>query len=468
MRVVPNLAHLLVAYNAKAATESGWKPLKKEQTLRNYLWGKEIKHLWWGHRYGDASAKEKFVYQHSTKMPAMRDSLWYGNGTKLNYYYRQQDGEGKWKLSTCTVYEVMDAYSEVFLGYHISKSEDHRAIYESFKMAVQRAGHRPYQVSLDNQAGGKKLTRGHFLTAVARMAIHTKPYNARSKSIENAFSRFQQHFLRQDWFFTGQNVKAKKQESQQRKEFINAQPIENFPTLAEVKERYKAHREAWNAAAHHATGKARDEMYRESKNPQCPAVDAEGMIKLFWVLRDKPVTFRAEGLLLRRGEVKELYTVMASPGLPDVGWVRRHVDQKFWVYEDPSDKAMVKLCTGEKDNLRMVAQAELKLLTHRGKQEQEAWEAEYYQRVDAAIDAERQTAYDTMKGILGEHGRSAEDYDLVEPGLLGMKKRKKVKPVKEAGVAMKEETYQEEEKIPLLSAFRLSEEEDDLDIYNQM
>ena len=46
-------------------------------------------------------------------MPSLRDSLWYSDGTKLNYYYRDAKGERR----TLFMYVVMDTYSEVFLGY---------------------------------------------------------------------------------------------------------------------------------------------------------------------------------------------------------------------------------------------------------------------------------------------------------------------------------------------------------------
>lgn len=60
----------------------------------------------------------------------MRDALWYGDGTKLNLYYLGEDG----KVRTTMVYEVMDAYSEVLLGYHISDAEDYEQQYHAYRM----------------------------------------------------------------------------------------------------------------------------------------------------------------------------------------------------------------------------------------------------------------------------------------------------------------------------------------------
>lgn len=54
------------------------------------------------------------------------------------------------------VYEVIDAYSEVFLGYSVCETENPRAQYAAYRMALITAGHRPYEVVHDNQGGHKE------------------------------------------------------------------------------------------------------------------------------------------------------------------------------------------------------------------------------------------------------------------------------------------------------------------------
>ena len=93
----------------------------------------------------------------------MRDSLWYGDGTKINLYYKDYDKDGKLVVRTTQVYEVIDAYSEVFLGYHISDSEDYEAQYNAYRMAVQVSGHKPYELVHDNQGGHKKAAKQQIL-----------------------------------------------------------------------------------------------------------------------------------------------------------------------------------------------------------------------------------------------------------------------------------------------------------------
>ena len=92
-------AQLLAEYN-RMATDKEWKTLKTANTLINFLQDPKIEPLWYGYRYGELVSKEKYSFQFSTKLPGMRDSLWYSDGTKLNYYYQDEKG----KTQTCQVY----------------------------------------------------------------------------------------------------------------------------------------------------------------------------------------------------------------------------------------------------------------------------------------------------------------------------------------------------------------------------
>ena len=255
------MQQLFVEYNNEAERHEEWKKLESEQTIYAFLNRPEIKPLWWGMRYGELKAKEKYTRQHKTLLPKRSDSIWYGDGTKLNYYYRTEDGN----IATCNVYEVMDVYSECFLGYFISDSEDFEAQWHAFRMAMQTAGHKPNEIRYDNQGGHKKLASGEFFSKLAHLNIPTMPYNGKSKTIESAFGRFQAQFLHKDWYFTGQNITATKEESRENYEFIMANKA-NLPTLDEIKKRYAQRREEWNNAEHFDTGIPRIRMYEESVN----------------------------------------------------------------------------------------------------------------------------------------------------------------------------------------------------------
>lgn len=141
----------------RRAIENGWKPLKSLTRMKKWLNSPDIEQLWYDAVYGENAARLKFGRKQRTKLPTRRDSLWYGDGTRLNLYYQDKEG----KVRTTQVYEVIDAMSEVMLGYWISDSEDYEAQYHAFRMAIQTSGHKPYEIVHDNQGGHKKLNKVH-------------------------------------------------------------------------------------------------------------------------------------------------------------------------------------------------------------------------------------------------------------------------------------------------------------------
>ncbi|WP_163401190.1 transposase family protein [Flavobacterium fluviatile] len=415
---------LLREYNQMAG-ENDWKELKTEQSLINFLTDPKIEPLWYGYRYSELKSKEKYNYQHTTKLPSLRDALWYSDGTKLNYYYQDENG----KVKTTQVYEVFDTYSEVFIGYHISDSENFEAQYHAFKMALQISGHKPYEIKFDNQGGTKKLEAQSFLGKLARITTRTAPYNGKSKTIENAFARFQQEYLKQDWFFTGQNIQAKKAESKANMEFILANK-KSLPTLEQIKETYKNRRQEWNQGKHPKTGKPRLEMYLNSVNPATPEVSIWDMMDMFWIAREKPITCTAYGIGFKDKNTEYNYMVYNEDRMPDLVWLRQNIDKKFIVKYDPDDMTLIQLYENTPLGLRRVCSAETKVEIHRSQQEKEAWEDQFFKTIDNENKRLRVEARDKMDSILEQHQMRPEDYGLTSPKLMGIetKKKKKGKP----------------------------------------
>lgn len=414
-----NLMQLHAEYN-EYADANGWAHVKSEKTFYNYLYSEEIQPLWYGHRYGELAAKEKFDYQFKTKMPRFRDSLWYSDGTKLNYYYKDENG----KTQTCQVYEVMDAFSEVFLGYFISKTEDFQAQYSAFKMAVQIAGFRPYQVSFDNQGGHKRLEAGNFLSKISRIQTATQPYNAKSKTIESAFGRFQSQYLKRDWFFTGQNITAKKKESAANMEFILAN-ADSLPTLDEIKATYAQRRKEWNEAPHHKTGIPRIEMYMQSKNPDTKEVNIWDMVDLFWITRNKTIKADAQGISFTEKKVEYSYMVYTQDGMPDLNWLSKSVGKSFIVKFDPEDMTMIHLYEDTPLGARFVTEATTKVEVERAIQLQDDWEASHIKTVINQVKNVRIERRDKTEEILSQFGMTAEQQGLKRPTLKGIERNKR-------------------------------------------
>lgn len=416
---VANYNQLLKEYNAKAEEED-WKLLKSEQSLINFLTDPKIEPLWYGYRFGELKMKEKFTMSFKTALPSMRDSLWYSDGTKVNLFYQDANGA----MKTINVYEVMDAYSEVFLGYHISEKEDYEAGYQAFKMAMQVSEHRPYQISFDNGAGNKKLHSGGFFDKISHLAIKTQPYNGKSKTIESAFGRFQTQFLAQLPNYSGQNITSKKVSSHANMEFILAN-TDKLPTLEELKAIYKQKRNEWNQATHPKTGKPRIEMYFESINPDSPEVTPFQMVDFFWIERNLPVMCQSGGISFKEKKIQYDYVVYQQNSRAiDQEWHMSNVNQKFHIKFDPDDMSLIYLYKKTPLGLKFVIAAETKVEIHRGQQEQEDWEAQFYRDQIEATKKIRIANEEKVEANLEKHGMTADSYGYKNPKLKGINSKR--------------------------------------------
>lgn len=422
-----NYDQLLTEYNHYCQNK-GWAKLKTEETLRNYLENGKVKHLWYGLRFGELKAKEKFSYAHKTALPSMRDSLWYSDGTKMNLYYLDENG----KMATCNVYEVMDAYSECFLGYHISKSEDYEAQFYAYKMAIKTSGHKPYEIKFDNQGGHGKLQAGNYLNKIARLSVKTKPYNGKSKTIESVFGRFQKQQLKKLWYFTGQNITASAEESRANMEFILANKA-NLPTLQEAMKAYVLLREEWNSSIHFKTGIPRNEMYRNSVNPETPEITLWEMIDLFWIQREKPIMVTSSGIEFTEKKIKYSYVVYKEDGLPNTKWLRENVDNKFYIKFDPEDMSLIYLYEKDALGLRMVTEARTKVEVQRASQFQTPESLSYIRNVQNQENQDREDVFVLMDETLKSQGRHPEQYGLNVSPLKGLHTKKKTKSKVKSG-----------------------------------
>lgn len=404
-------------YNSVAPLH-GWKVLKSSRAIEMYLNRPEVKPLWYGARYGELKAKEIYVRQNRTIAPSCRDALWYSDGTKINLYYLNDKG----KVSTCQVYEVIDVYSEVFLGYHISNSENYQAQFRAFKMAIKAAGCKPYELKFDNQGGHKKLQSNDFLKKIAHLSIRTAPYNGKSKTIESAFGRFQAGFLRK-WNSTGQNIQAKKVDGKANMEFVLANKA-NLPNLEGVIDQYLTARAAWNSAPHFKTGMPRIEMYRDSVNPRTQKVEMWDIIDLFWMRSKEPITYTAGGITLTIKGQKYIYEVFDNDGCPDRHFLKRNTGRKFYIYYDIDDMDLVKLYIPDGKSFKYVADAKPYLFVHRAKQDQDELDASFIKYSELQGKEQREELMRESEDIMRKHGTHPEQHGLVMPKIKGLNKKK--------------------------------------------
>jgi hypothetical protein len=410
-------------YN-RVAPERGWKQIKSKRSLSIWFNRPDIQQLWWDAVYGEMSSHQRFGRKHRTELPGKRDALWYGDGTKLNLYYRDDDG----KMRTTMVYEVVDAYSEVLLGYYISDHENFEAQYNAYRMAVQTSGHKPFEIVHDNQGGHKRLEKQKgtkeqgFFDLICHVHRPTAPYSGQSKTIESVFKRFQEQELSKDWRFTGMNITAKKESSRPNLEFVEANKDQLF-TLDELKARYAEARKAWNEAKHPATGISRIEMYEKSMNEETDAVTVYDMVDIFWIWTKRPATFTDQGIEITIGGRKLPYEVYEKPGHPDHEWRKKNTYRQFHVKYDPNDLRSIRLYWEDKAGQRRFERiAEPYMVIHRAIQEQAEGEAEFIRREQEANIRDRIDRQVIAKEIEYAYGVAPEQHGLNTPDLKGVTK----------------------------------------------
>lgn len=403
-------AQIFDEYNRLCIESGTLKPIKSLTTLRNYLNSPEVMPLWYSAVHGMQQWKAKFTTLMKTELPTMRDSLWYSDGTKLNLYYRNSSGQ----MCTTSVYEVMDAYSEVLLGYDIAPNESFDNQYRAFRMAVETAGARPFEIVNDNQGGHKKAAAQGFFDKIAVLRKPTMPYNGQSKTIESVFGRFQQQILHKIWYFTGQNITTKKLSSRPNLEFIEANAFA-LPTLTEVKEMYRKCREEWNQGVHPKTGIARMDMYSMSSNPEAQPVSEAEMKHLFWLKSKKAVTYTNKGLEITINRQTYEYDVYGDDGLRNEPWALRNTGRQFHVLYDPMDMTRVELWEITATGLRFSTDATPKVTISRGTQERTSEETSFMRRTIEQAKETMALVQVTMEEFDLDEQIAAELFGLVTP-----------------------------------------------------
>lgn len=404
----------------RIAPERGWKVIKSPNTVTAYLNRPDIMPLWYDAKYGSKAAKQKFDRKHKTILPEVRDALWYGDGTKLNLYYKAFDAKGKAKMCTTQVYEVIDAFSETLLGFAISDTENYEAQYIAYRMAVETAGCRPFEVVNDNQGGHRKLKNRGFFDRIARVGRNTAPDNGSSKTIESVFGRFQQQVLARDWRFTGMNITAKSESSRADLEFVLAN-VENLYTLQELKAAYMQYRNTWNNAPHPETKRPRKEMYLESVNPETQPLTGVDIVDMFWERTEIPVTFTTTGITIAVDTKEYTYEVYDQNGMPDLAFRNKNTNRKFVVKYDPLNMTKARLYTEDAQGaLRFAAEASPYFEVRRAIQEQKPGDMAFIRRVDEMAKQNRVDNFLTMVQLEVEHGVAPEQHGLNRGKICGI------------------------------------------------
>lgn len=423
---VYNNAQIFAKYN-EVAPSRGWKPVKSQASITSFLERPEVKIQWYGSVVGDTKAKMHYTRMNSTILPTLPNALWYGDGTRLNLFYRAYV-DGRYKLATLNVYEVIDAASEVFLGCHISNTENFEAIYEATRNALEFAGCKPYEYVTDNQGGTKRADAQEWLRKVATCFRTTAPHQAPAKTIESVFGRFQAQVLHQEWFYTGGNITAKSDAARIHRESIEAN-IDRLPTYNEVVEIYMNARQRWNAMPHPNvkafSGRSRMEVYTSQVNPKAVQLTDAIRRDLFYITTARPSKFTAYGIWFTVAGEKLQYEVFGKDGEPDLRWRRENTDREFYVSYDPRDLSTVRLLTRDQYGDRFVANAQPYMKIHRAMQDQTAEERSFIRQQDERNKIDRIQRSMENYDLMHEQGMAPDQHGLVDPGLAAFNESRK-------------------------------------------
>lgn len=400
------------------AKAKGWKQLRSESSVVSYLERPEVKPKWYDAVYGELAAKQVYSRHESTVMPSMRDSLWYGDGTKLNLYYRDYE-DGRLVVKTAYVYEVADAMNDTLLGHKIGRTENFLLQYGAFREAVTTSGHRPFEIVTDNQGGQKSKIAQKFFKSICHIFRTTAPYNPQSKTIERLFGRFQQQVLARDWRFTGQNVSSKNGWKVNR-EFLEANKADLY-TFDEMCAAYEKYRREWNdMVVDRATGMTRLQQYQASVNPEAVPVQEKDVKDMFWIWSTRAVPFTADGIAVQHAGVRRRYEVLDAEGRPDMEWRKRNTGRPFLVRFDPDDMGRVELFEERGDDRRYVATAYPYVQVHRNIQEQSPEEMAF---IRANVEANKRLRVERQleaKELEMAYGVAPEQNGLRSPALKGL------------------------------------------------
>ena len=399
--------------------------VQSSQSIGLYLSKPEVRVLWFLGRYGTRRWQVEFGNTFKLHRPKWRDSLWNGDGTKLNFYYRKprkgKKGKTLWRLSADQqVYLVIDVCSEAILGWSIDRSENYEMQRVAYKRACEFSGAKPFQLLYDNQSGHKSGKCQTMFDAMCRVHFGTAVCRSSAKHIESIIGRFQMQVMRNFWFFTGQNVTAKKLDSKVYSELLKERKVMDFPELAELTKLLPSLVKKWNNSKHPKQNKSRLQIYYadESKNPESELLNYYDMVDIFWVTKG-PTQYEKQGINLKfgDGDSRKHFTFehQDDAGLHDnTSLVGAHFMIKYDPDNIDKDGSHIRLYQKRSDgDLQFICVAKSKSQFHRAVQEVDAGEVSRTKK-QLDLDAVKlQTTIDDLETIRNKEGRSRDElYEL--------------------------------------------------------
>lgn len=352
----PDVEKVMVRY-AEVAKEKGWPMLSREAVWTHLHRRPEVKRRWYLGRHGKAAWNALYSHENKRSRPTFREAMWCSDGTKLNLFYRTA---GKVPMAAkMQVYVVMDVYSEVILGWSLGWSERFDMQQAAMRQALTRSQAKPLQLLYDGQGGHKKADAQDFFDRATKLHFPSQPRNPQAKMVESLIGRWQKEVLRDEWYFTGQNIQSKRLDSKPNIDFIQAH-INDLPGVEELPAIVERLVDQWNNREHPHFKMSRNMAYDTSINPHAVELDVLDMVNLFWHITAQPIRYRKNGITLQVGEQRHTFEVYDADGHPDEEFRARHIGSEFLVKYDLEDFSYVMLYESRPDGIRFVTAAQAK------------------------------------------------------------------------------------------------------------
>lgn len=334
-----SIPEVLERYNQYREANKHWKNLTTSK-IYQFLHQPENERVWTLARHGKKAYSKKFKFTTEIdKSNWFPNCYWAIDGTKLDWIHVWENSSNKLGAKL-KINVLFDVYSEKIIGYDLAFTESHLEHFKAIKMAVNEAQCKPYFITYDNQSGHKMdRMQDLYNSLVADDGGAHYPGKAyeHGNPAEGLFARLQKQVINKFWFSDGQSITVKRDDNKMNEDFILSKK-DSIKSVDELKDAWLAAVNIWNNKPHplfRETGETRNQVYNHAMQKQEPLSLFDIMGKMWVEQKKRPVTYKAEGLVLRLGEKRYTYIVYDADNKIDLEFRRKNVGKKFVVRYDP-------------------------------------------------------------------------------------------------------------------------------------
>lgn len=325
----PSVAVVTYLYNKQGLTRQ-WDTIS-EATARRFLNDPANRQIWTMARHGLDVHRKEYNLNVRRSGPTAPDVMWVIDGTPLELFYTTSTS--RWNATTrrhesrttrhnrLESVVVIDAFSWRIIGWALCATENAQSIKDALKQAVSTTSHLPLEIQHDNSSAAK--SQRHLFESLANFNTSTRPYNGKSKIIENFFNHLQSSVLRYFPNWAGQGITTKRLDSHPNPDHLRE--IE-LPTLQAVQTQWLEAVTIWNNLSTEAR-QAPAHKYSGTTSAGTP-VDTLAQVSLFWEKRDKTYAYRADGITLELDSKRHLFQVL------DADFQTQSVGQRYQIAFD--------------------------------------------------------------------------------------------------------------------------------------